>query len=75
MQGKIKLLSRDYGGPICICNHKLNNYFETFSTRIQQFWLGRREWQSTAISLLGESPGTEESGGLQSIGSQRVRHD
>ena len=32
-------------------------------------------WQPTPIFLRGESPCTEESGGLQFMGSQRVRHD
>ena len=35
----------------------------------------RRAWQPTPALLPGESHGTEEPGGLQSIGSQRVRHD
>ena len=35
----------------------------------------RREWQATPVFLPGESPQTEGPGGLQSIGSQRVRHD
>ena len=39
-------------------------------------WVGkipwRRKWQSTPVFLPGESPGTEELGGLWSIGSQRV---
>ena len=35
----------------------------------------RRAWQPTPVFLPGESPRTEEPGGLQSIGSQRVRHD
>ena len=42
-------------------------------------WFGkilwRRAWQCTPVFLLGESPWTEEPGGLQSMGSQRVRHD
>ena len=41
--------------------------------------LGRFPWrrarQPTPVSLPGESPWTEEPGGLQSLGSQRVRHD
>ena len=37
--------------------------------------LWRRAWQPTAVFLPGESPKTEEPGGLQSIGSQRVGHD
>ena len=36
---------------------------------------GRSPWQLTSVFLPGESPWTEEPGGLQSIGSQRVRHD
>ena len=35
----------------------------------------RRAWQHTPVFLPGESPWTEEFGGLQCIGSQRVRHD
>ena len=42
-------------------------------------WFGkilwRRAWQCTPVFLLGESPWTEEPGGLQSMESQRVRHD
>ena len=42
-------------------------------------WVGkipwRRAWQPTPIFLPGESPWTEEPGGLQSTGSQRVRPD
>ena len=37
--------------------------------------LWRREWQPTPVFLPEESPRTEEPGGLQSMGSQRVRHD
>ena len=33
----------------------------------------RREWQPTPVFCLG-NPWTEEPGGLQSMGSQRVRH-
>ena len=35
----------------------------------------KRAWQPTPVFLPGESPWTEEPGGLQSMGSQRVRHD
>ena len=35
----------------------------------------RRAWQPTPVYLPGESPWTEESGGLQSIEYHRVRHD
>ena len=32
-------------------------------------------WQATPVFLPGESPWTEEPGGLQSMGSQRGEHD
>ena len=35
----------------------------------------RRKWQPTPVFLPGESPGTEEPGGLQSTGLQRLGHD
>ena len=35
----------------------------------------RRAWQPTPVLLPGESPWTEEPGGLQSIGLQRLGHD
>ena len=42
-------------------------------------WLGKnplkRVWQPIPVFLLGESPWREEPGGLQSMGSQRVRHE
>ena len=42
-------------------------------------WVGmvswrRRAWQPTAVFLPGESHGQRETGGLQSMGLQRVRH-
>ena len=36
---------------------------------------GGRAWQSTPVFLPGESPWTEEAGGLQSMWLQRVRCD
>ena len=43
------------------------------------YWVGkipwRRMWQPTPVFLPGESPWTEEPGGLQFIGSQRVGHN
>jgi len=42
-------------------------------------WVGkipwRRAWQPTPVFFPGESPWTEETGRLQSMASQRVRHD
>ena len=41
-------------------------------------WVGKspwqRVWQPTPVFLPGESPWTEEPGGLQSMGSQRAGH-
>ena len=42
-------------------------------------WVGkipwRRAWQPTLVFLPGESPWTEEPGGLQSMGLQRIGND
>ena len=42
-------------------------------------WVGmfpwRRAWKPTPVFLPGEFPWTEEPGGLQSMGSQRIRHN
>ena len=42
-------------------------------------WVGkipwRRKWQPTPVFLPGESPWTEEPGGIQFVGLQRVGHD
>ena len=42
-------------------------------------WMGkipwRRAWQRASVFLPGESPWTEEPGGLQSLGLQRIRND
>ena len=37
--------------------------------------LWRKAWQPTPVFLLGEFPWIEEPGGLQSMESQRVRHN
>ena len=46
---------------------------------MRETWVGkipwRRTWQPTLVFLPGESPWREGSGGLQSIGLQRVGHD
>ena len=34
-----------------------------------------KDMETTPVFLSGESPWTKEPGGLQSMGSQRVRHD
>ena len=42
-------------------------------------WVGKipwsRAWQPAPVFLPGESPWTQDPGGLQSMGVQRVRHD
>jgi len=46
--------------------------------RVFDPWVGkipwRKAWQSTLVFLPGESPWTEELGGLQLMGLQRVRN-
>ena len=37
--------------------------------------LWRRAWKPTPVFLFGEFPWIEEPGGLQSMASQRVRHN
>ena len=57
--------------PACQCRRCKRHRFSP--------WVGKipwsRAWQPTPVFLPGESPWTEEPGGLQSKGSQRVRHD
>ena len=42
-------------------------------------WVGKipwgRAWKPIPVFLPGESPWTEEPGGLQTMGSQRIGHD
>ena len=50
------------------------------STVMWEIWIGKIPLEEgmathTPVFLPGESPWTEEHGGLQSMGSQRVRHD
>ena len=53
----------------------------TYQFRRQGFnpWVGKtswsRKWLPTLVFLPGKPAWTEEPGGLQSMGSQRVRHD
>ena len=46
---------------------------------MRETWVGKIPWmragQPPPVLLPGESPWTEEPGGLQSMGSQRVGHD
>ena len=56
--------------PTCQCRRRKKCMFHPWVRKI--WW--RRKWQPTPVFLLGESPWTEEPGGLQSTGSHRVRH-
>ena len=57
--------------PACQCRRHKSCGFHPWFGKIP--W--RRVWQLTPASLPGEIPWTEESGRLQSMGSQRVRHN
>ena len=57
--------------PACQCRRCKRCRFAPWVRKVS--W--RRAWQPTPLFLPGESPWTEEPGGLQSMGSQRVRHD
>ena len=68
-----------WGFPGGDSSEKSTNQFRRCRSHRFDPWVGkipwRRVWQSTPIFLSGESPWTEEPGRLQSIMSQRVRHD
>ena len=56
--------------PTCQCKRHKRRGFNP--------WVGipkRRKWLPTPVILSGESHGQRNLAGLQSIGSQRVRHD
>ena len=57
--------------PTCQCKRCKGCRFNPWVRKIA--W--RKAWQPTPVFLPGESPWTEESGWLQSTGSQRVRHN
>ena len=57
--------------PACQCRRPKREGFDPWVRKIP--W--RRAWPSTPVFLPGESPWTEEPGGLQSVGLHRVRHD
>ena len=59
---------------------ELSEWMNGFLDRLEEsarlhdiFW--RRKWQPTPVFLPGKIPWTKEPGGLQPVGSQRVRHD
>ena len=57
--------------PACKCRRHKRHQFNPWAGKIP--W--KRAWQPTPVFLPGESPWTEEPGGLQSMGSQRVGHN
>ena len=57
--------------PTCQCRRHKRCGFDPWVTKISR----RRKWQPTPVLLPGRFPWTEEPGGLQSMGSQRVGHD
>ena len=52
----------------CQCRRRKKHWFDPWVGNIP--W--RRSWQPIAVLLPGESPRTEEPGGLQSMGLQRA---
>ena len=63
-------LPRWHSGKESACQHRRCRF---------NSWVGKipwsRKWQAMPVFLVWEIPWTEESGGLQSMGLQRVRHD
>ena len=57
--------------PACRCSRYKRRGFDPWVGKIP--W--RRAWQPTPVFLPGNIPWTEEPGGLQSKGLQRVGHD
>ena len=57
--------------PACQCRGGKKHGFDPRIGKIPS----RRAWQSTPVFLPGESPRTEEPGGLQSKGPKRIEHD
>ena len=65
---------RNWTGVSCIAGRFFTSWATLGSpTCILYNW--SRKWQPTPIFLPGESPWTEKPSVLQSMGSQRVRHD
>ena len=56
--------------PTCQCRKHKKQGFNPWVGKIP-WW---RKWQPTPVFLSGESPWTEEPGGLRSMGLQRVKH-
>ena len=52
---------------------KYSSIFDLYTDPQRKVW--RRQWLPIPAFSPGEIPGTEEPGGLQSMGSHRIRHD
>ena len=57
--------------PTCQCRRHKRQRFDLWIGKIP--W--RRVWQPSPVFLSGEYSWTEDPGGLQPVGLQRVRHD
>ena len=70
-------LAADHGRRIYTreCIRTLPFFLESWFLSTSLFTPWRRKWQPTPVFLPGKVPWTEEPGGLQSVGLQRVRHD
>ena len=55
--------------PVCQCRRHKRHGFDPWVRKIPWRWA----WQATPVFLPGKSPWTEQPGGLQSTGLQRVR--
>ena len=58
-----------------ILTNRIHQYLKTVTYHDLGGLFWRRAWQPTPVFLPGESSWTEEPGGLQSMGSQRVGHN
>ena len=58
-----------------ILTNRIHQYLKTVTYHDLGGLFWRRAWQPTPVFLPGESPWTEEPGGLQSMGLQRVGHN
>ena len=72
-EGLFLLVHRDVSGEESTSQHRRHRRcrFDPWVGKIP--W--RRKWQPTPIFLAWKIPWTEEHGGLQSMGSQRVGHN
>ena len=69
------LRPNNWGFPVAQTVKNLPATQETWVRSLDQEDPLEKEWQPTPVFLSGESPWTEEPGGLQSMASQRVGHD